>query len=105
VCAKIAHTAEDNKTYNTNFYPLEAILAVGYRVNSTQATDFRKWATTTLNEFITKGFILDDERMKQGKNFGQDYFDELMKESIFHIRACLMVNSHRLSSLMQMAII
>lgn len=86
VCAKIAHTAEDGKTYSTNFYRLEAILAVGYRVNSMQATDFRKWATQTLNEFIIKGFVMDDERMKQGKHFGQDYFDELL-ERIREIRA------------------
>ncbi|HRO76445.1 MAG TPA: RhuM family protein [Crocinitomicaceae bacterium] len=57
------------------FYRLEAVLAVGYRVNSIQATEFRKWATQTLNEFIIKGFVMDDERLKQGKNFGQDYFD------------------------------
>lgn len=86
VSAKIAHTAEDGKNYNTKFYRLEVILAVGYRVNSTQATDFRKWATQTLNEFIIKGFILDDERLKQGKHFGQDYFDELL-ERIREIRA------------------
>jgi hypothetical protein len=72
-------TAKDGKSYQTNFYRLEAILAVGYRVNSLQATDFRKWATTTLNEFILKGFVIDDERLKQGKNFGQDYFDELLE--------------------------
>lgn len=86
VCAIFAHTAEDGKTYETKFYRLEAVLAVGYRVNSIQATDFRKWATTTLNEFIIKGFVLDDERLKQGKNFGQDYFDELL-ERIREIRA------------------
>lgn len=68
------------------FYRLEAILAVGYRVNSTQATDFRKWATQTLNDFIIKGFVMDDERLKQGKNFGQDYFDELL-ERIREIRS------------------
>ncbi len=79
-------SAQDGKNYETKFYRLEAILAVGYRVNSTQATDFRKWATTTLNEFIIKGFVLDDERLKQGKNFGQDYFDELL-ERIREIRA------------------
>lgn len=79
-------TAEDGKNYETKFYRLEAVLAVGYRVNSIQATDFRKWATTTLNEFIIKGFVLDDERLKQGKNFGQDYFDELL-ERIREIRA------------------
>ena len=72
-------TAKDNKTYSTKFYQLEAILAVGYRVNSAQATDFRKWATSTLNEFIIKGFVMDDERLKQGKNFGQDYFDKEIK--------------------------
>lgn len=86
VCAIFAHTADDGKSYETKFYRLEAILAVGYRVNSIQATDFRKWATTTLNEFIIKGFVLDDERIKQGKNFGQDYFDELL-ERIREIRA------------------
>lgn len=86
VCAIFTHTAEDGKNYETKFYRLEAILAVGYRVNSIQATDFRKWATTTLNEFIIKGFVLDDERLKQGKNFGQDYFDELL-ERIREIRA------------------
>ena len=86
VCAKIAHTAEDGKNYKTNFYRLEAILAVGYRVNSIQATDFRKWATQTLNEFIIKGFLLDDHLLNQAKNFGQDFFDELL-ERIREIRA------------------
>jgi hypothetical protein len=68
------------------FYRLEAILAVGYRVNSVQATQFRIWATNTLKEFIIKGFVLDDERLKQGKKFGKDYFDELL-ERIREIRA------------------
>ena len=68
-------------------YNLDAIIAVGYRVNSHQATQFRIWATTTLREFITKGFVLDDERLKQGKTlFGKDYFDELL-ERIREIRA------------------
>ena len=71
---------------SVEFYRLEAILAVGYRVNSAQATDFRKWATQTLNEFIIKGFVMDDERLKQGKSFGQDYFDELL-ERIREIRS------------------
>jgi hypothetical protein len=63
------------------------VLAVGYRVNSVQqATDFRKWATTTLHEFIIKGFVLGDECLKQGRNFFQDYFDELL-ERIREIRA------------------
>ena len=85
VCANFAHTALDGKNYMTQFYRLEAILAVGYRVNSSQATEFRKWATQTLNEFILKGFIIDDERLKQGRNLGQDYFDELL-ERIREIR-------------------
>lgn len=69
------------------FYNLDAIIAVGYRVNSYQATQFRIWATKTLREFITKGFVLDDERLKQGKQvFGKDYFDELL-ERIREIRA------------------
>ncbi len=68
-----------------DFYTLEAILAVGYRVNSSEAILFRVWATKTLKEFITKGFVLDDERLKQGKKFGKDYFEELL-ERIREIR-------------------
>jgi hypothetical protein len=78
-------TAADGKAYNTRFYILDAILAVGYRVNSSEATQFRIWATKTLKEFITKGFVLDDERLKQGQHFGKDYFDELL-ERIREIR-------------------
>jgi len=62
-----------------DFYSLDAIIAVGYRVNSYQATQFRIWATKTLKEFIIKGFVLDDERLKQGKHFGKDYFEELLE--------------------------
>jgi hypothetical protein len=69
-----------------DFYNLDAIIAVGYRVNSYQATQFRIWATGTLKEFIIKGFVMDDERLKQGKSFGKDYFDELL-ERIREIRA------------------
>jgi hypothetical protein len=80
-------TAADGKNYQTRYYNLDAIIAVGYRVNSYQATQFRIWATTTLREFITKGFVLDDERLKRGKQtFGKDYFDELL-ERIREIRA------------------
>ena len=68
------------------FYNLDAIISVGYRVNSTRATQFRIWATQTLREFITKGFVLDDERLKLNKRFGKDYFDELL-ERIREIRA------------------
>jgi hypothetical protein len=86
VCKKFLHTAADGKNYNTQFYNLDAVIAVGYRVNSVQATKFRIWATTTLKEFIIKGFVLDDERLKQGKRFGKDYFTELL-ERIREIRA------------------
>jgi len=79
-------TASDGKNYKTSYYSLDAIIAVGYRVNSHQATQFRIWATKTLKEFIIKGFVLDDERLKQGKRFGKDYFDELL-ERIREIRA------------------
>lgn len=69
-----------------DFYHLDAIIAVGYRVNSKQATQFRIWATKTLTEFVTKGFVLDKERLKQGESFGRDYFKELL-EQIHEIRA------------------
>ena len=73
-------TAADGKNYATQFYNLDAIIAVGYRVNSYQATKFRIWATKTLREFITKGFVMDDERLKQGtRAFGKDYFEELLE--------------------------
>ena len=72
-------TAADGKTYRTQYYNLDVIIAVGYRVNSRQATHFRIWATRTLREFIVKGFVLDDERLKQGQRFGRDYFDELLE--------------------------
>ena len=70
----------------TNFYNLDAIIAVGYRVNSKKATRFRQWATKTLKEYIQKGFVLNDELMKNGRPFGKDYFDELL-ERIREIRA------------------
>jgi hypothetical protein len=86
VSSILEHTAEDGKKYNTTFYNLDTIIAVGYRVNSNKATKFRIWATKVLKEFITKGFVLDDDRLKQGKHFGKDYFDELL-ERIREIRA------------------
>ena len=79
VIRKSLITAADGKNYNTQFYRLDAIIAVGYRVNSQRATQFRNWATHTLKEFIIKGFVLDDDRLKQGKKFGRDYFDELLE--------------------------
>ena len=86
VIRKIRTTANDGKNYNTNFYSLDAIISVGYRVNSKEATDFRIWATKTLKEYIKKGFILNDEFLKNGPKFGKDYFKELL-ERIRSIRA------------------
>jgi hypothetical protein len=87
VCSVLEHTAGDGKKYSAKYYNLDAIIAVGYRVNSYQATQFRIWATKTLREYMIKGFVLDDERLKQGKQvFGKDYFDELL-ERIREIRA------------------
>jgi hypothetical protein len=79
VCANFAHTAADGKNYKTKFYNLDAIISVGYRVNSKQATHFRIWATQILKEYIIKGFSMDDERLKNpNRVFGQDYFEELL---------------------------
>lgn len=86
VLRKFRITADDGKAYLTNIYHLDAIISVGYRVNSYQATQFRIWATKTLREFIVKGFVLDDERLSQGKKLGRDYFEELL-ERIREIRA------------------
>jgi hypothetical protein len=79
VISKMEITAADGKTYKTKFYNLDAIISVGYRVNSKQATHFRIWATQVLKEYIIKGFSMDDERLKNpNKVFGQDYFEELL---------------------------
>lgn len=86
VVAFFATTASDGKTYDVAYYNLDVIISVGYRVKSLQGTQFRIWATKTLREFIIKGFVLDDERLKNGVNFGKDYFDELL-ERIREIRA------------------
>ncbi len=77
VCANFARTAGDGKTYQTKFYNLDAIISVGYRVNSSKATHFRIWATERLKEYIIKGFTMDDERLKDPRHiFGKDYFEE-----------------------------
>ena len=87
VTEKISATANDGKNYMTQFYNLDAIISVGYRVNSSKATKFRMWATQILKEYMQKGFVLDDERLKQGKAvFGKDYFKELL-ERVRSIRA------------------
>jgi len=80
-------TATDGKQYKVKYYNLDAIISVGYRINSAQATQFRIWATKTLKEYLIKGFTIDDERLRQGvKLFGQDYFKELL-ERVRSIRA------------------
>lgn len=79
VCSKMEHTANDGKTYNTEFFNLDAIISVGYRVNSKKATEFRIWATKILNSYMTKGFALDDERFLKGGKVNQKYFDELLE--------------------------
>lgn len=85
VVKKILTTASDGKKYNTAFYNLDAIISVGYRVNSKNATHFRIWATGVLREFMIKGFVLDDELLKNGSRFGKDYFQDLL-ERIREIR-------------------
>lgn len=80
VISKMETTAADGKNYTTTYYSLDAIIAVGYRVSSLKATRFRQWATKILNEYIKKGFAMDDERLKQGTAvFGKDYFRELLE--------------------------
>ena len=88
-CAKIAHVQKEGNREvkrQTTFYNLDAIISVGYRVNSKNATHFRIWATGVLKEFMVKGFVLDDELLKNGSRFGKDYFDELL-ERIREIRS------------------
>lgn len=83
---RVQREGNRNVTREIEYYNLDAIISVGYRVNSAQATRFRIWATQTLREFIVKGFVLDDDRLKLKKRFGKDYFDELL-ERIREIRA------------------
>ena len=88
-CSKMEQVQQEGSRIvkrKVDFYNLDAIIAVGYRVNSKKATRFRQWATKTLKEYITKGFVLNDDMLKNGKSFGKDYFDELL-ERIREIRA------------------
>ena len=80
VCASFAHTAEDGKEYQTKFYSLEAIIAVGYRVNSERGIQFRQWAISILQQYIHKGFAIDSDRFKYGSRFSTRYFDDLLEE-------------------------
>ncbi|MGD9623325.1 MAG: virulence RhuM family protein [Arcobacter sp.] len=80
VCREFRHTANDGKIYNTKYYNLDAIISVGYRVNSKKATQFRQWATSVLKEFAIKGFVLDKKRLENGSFLGKNYFDKLLEE-------------------------
>lgn len=80
VSSILEHTANDGKNYNTKYYNLDAIISVGYRVNSKKATQFRQWATGVLKEFAIKGFVLDKKRLENGSFLGQNYFDKLLEE-------------------------
>lgn len=86
ILEQVQKEGKRNVKRSVEFYNLDAIIAVGYRVNSKKATKFRQWATKTLREYITKGFVLNEKLLKNGKQFGQDYFDELL-EKIREIRA------------------
>ena len=80
VIRKFLTTASDGKNYNTQFYNLDAIISIGYRVNSVRATQFRQWATQVLSEFAIKGFVLDKKRLENGSFLGEDYFEKLLEE-------------------------
>jgi hypothetical protein len=86
VCRDFRHTAEDGKEYNTKFYNLDAIIAVGFRVNSERATQFRQWTINILRDFAIRGYVLDNERLRNGSFFNKEYFDHLLAE-IREIRA------------------
>ncbi|HLD64004.1 MAG TPA: RhuM family protein, partial [Candidatus Peribacteraceae bacterium] len=79
VCRDFRHTAEDGKDYSTLFYNLDAIIAVGFRVNSARAIQFRQWATGVLRDFAIRGYVLDKERLKNGAFFNKEYFENLLE--------------------------
>jgi len=81
VCREFRHTGPDGKEYNTKFYNLDAIISVGYRVNSLRATQFRQWATGILRTFAIRGYVLDKERLKNGTFLNEEYFEHLLEES------------------------
>jgi hypothetical protein len=80
VCRKFRHTGDDGKEYDTKFYNLEAIISVGYRVNSIKATQFRQWATSVLKEFSIKGFVLDNKRLENGTYLSEEYYESLLAQ-------------------------
>lgn len=98
VVSKMEITADDGKNYNTEVYNLDAIIAVGYRVNSKKATEFRIWATKVLKEYMTKGFVLNDERFIRGNKYDAKYFDELL-ERIKTIRVSKRMSYQKITDL------
>lgn len=78
VCREFRHTGNDGKSYQTKFYNLDAIISVGYRVNSKRATQFRQWAAQVLREFAVKGYVLDNKRLENGTFLNEDYFERLL---------------------------
>lgn len=80
VCRKFRRTAADGKNYNTQYYNLDAVISVGYRANSTRATQFRQWATNVLRQYAIRGYVLDRKRMENGTFLGEDYFEHLLAE-------------------------
>ncbi len=98
VVSKMEITADDGKKYNTEVYSLDAIIAVGYRINSKKATEFRIWATKILKEYMTKGFALNDERFIKGNKYDAKYFDELL-ERIKTIRASERMSYQKITDL------
>ena len=80
VCAIFAHTAQDGKEYQTNHYNLDAVISVGYRVNSIRASQFRQWCTSILRQFAIRGYVVDKKRMENGSFIGEDYFEHLLAE-------------------------
>lgn len=80
VCKYFLHTAEDGKNYNTKYYNLDAIIAVGFKVNSQRAISFRLWAINVLKQYFVKGYVLDKERLKNSSFLDENYFDELLQE-------------------------
>ena len=80
VISKMETTASDGKNYQTKYYSLDAVISVGYRVNSIRATQFRQWATSVLREFAIRGYVLDKKRMENGSFLGEDYFEHLLAE-------------------------
>lgn len=80
MCRNFRHTASDGKTYSVKYFNLDAVISVGYRVNSVRATQFRQWCTNVLRQFAVRGYVIDKKRMENGTFIGQDYFDQLLAE-------------------------